>query len=123
MRCSILICDDEAMVRALVSAALADAYDVVEAADGSEALDRLRSARFDLIIVDMMMPGISGLELVAELRADDTLAATPVLMLTARAQATDRDAAAKGGVDRFLTKPFGLDELLDAVEQLLQSAA
>ncbi len=92
---------------------------IVEARDGDESLELARAARPDLIIIDMMMPGRSGLEVVAELRRDPELAATPVVMLTARAQASDREAAAEAGADRYLPKPFSPSELAGVVEELL----
>jgi CheY-like chemotaxis protein len=67
----------------------------------------------------MMMPGRSGLEVIEELRTDPAVCDIPVIMLTARAQAGDRDAAEVSGVDRFLTKPFSPSELATSVEELL----
>lgn len=68
----------------------------------------------------MMMPGRSGLDVLAELRRDPELATTPVLMLSARTQAADREAAARAGADRFLTKPFSPLELSAIVGELLE---
>ena len=91
---TILICDNEEPLRALVRATLgSDDYTILEAGDGEEALELARDRRPDLVVLDVMMPGRSGLEVLAELRGDPTLASTPVLMLTARAQAYDREAA------------------------------
>jgi len=75
--------------------------------------------RPDLILLDMMMPGQSGLEVLAELRRDPELRGIPVLMLTARAQLTDREAAHLAGADRFLAKPFSPLELDGVVKELL----
>ena len=119
---TVLVCDNEDPLRALVSAALSIGnYRIVEARDGEESLELARSERPDLIVLDMMMPGRSGLEVLGELRRDPELADTLVVMLTARAQGTDRDAALEAGADRFVSKPFSPLELASVVEQLLEA--
>lgn len=116
---TILVCDDEEVMRALVRAALEhDGYSIVEGLDGEDALDLIRRLRPDLVILDMMMPGRSGLDVLKELRADSELSGTRVLMLTAKAQAEDRVAAERAGADRYLSKPFRLAELATAVAEL-----
>lgn len=116
----ILICDNEVALRALVRATLEiDGYELHEARDGDESLELARELEPDLIVLDMMMPGRTGLEVLAELRADRRFDRTRVVMLTARAQATDRDAAVNAGADRFLPKPFSPLELASVVEELL----
>jgi len=116
---TILVCDDEAVMRALVRAALEeDGYSIAEARDGDESLDLIRRLRPDLVILDMMMPGRTGLDVLNELRGDSELSGTPVLMLTAKAQADDRVAAERAGADRYLSKPFRLAELAAAVAEL-----
>ena len=116
----ILICDNEAPLRALVRASLDDGrYELIEARDGDESLELAHSERPDLIVLDMMMPGRTGLDVAAELRRDPELAETPMVMLTARAQATDRDAALAAGASRFVPKPFSPLELASIVEGLL----
>ena len=116
----VLVCDNEPVLRALVSATLDHArYELVEARDGDEAVELARARRPDLILLDMMMPGRTGLEVLAELRADADFADVPVVMLTARTQATDREAASSAGADAFLAKPFSPMELAGLVESLL----
>jgi two-component system OmpR family response regulator len=119
-RARVLVCDDEAVLRALVRASLEPTYEIVEAVDGNESVRIARELRPDAIVLDMMMPGKTGLEVLAELRADADFDATPVVMLTARAQAADRAAAADGGADRYLAKPFSPSELARTVAELLQ---
>ena len=120
MPTTVLLCDDEEVLRQLVRATLAnDDYSIVEASDGDESLELARSYRPDLIVLDMMMPGRSGLEVLRELRADPETAATPVIMLTARARESDRNEAASAGADRYLAKPFSPLELISVVEELL----
>jgi CheY-like chemotaxis protein len=121
---TVLVCDDEDVLRALVRATLdGGAYAVIEARDGDEAIALARAARPDVIVLDMMMPGRTGLEVLAELREDRDLAGVPVVMLTARTQLSDRQAAAAKGVDAFLAKPFSPLELLAIVDELLKAAA
>jgi CheY-like chemotaxis protein len=92
---------------------------VHEARDGDESVDFARSLEPDLIVLDMMMPGRTGLEVLAELRREPRFAETAVIMLTARAQVADRQAAEDAGVDRFLPKPFSPLELEAVVSELL----
>ena len=119
-RPTVLVCDDEPVLRMLVRATLDQGnYTVVEACDGDEALVQSRSVQPDLILLDMMMPGRSGSDVLRELRADPLTAETPVIMLTARAQATDREAMNVAGADHYLTKPFSPVGLAALVEEVL----
>jgi two-component system phosphate regulon response regulator PhoB len=121
-RPTVLVCDDEAVLRLLVRATLDGGdYDVVEASDGDEALERTRRHRPDLILLDLMMPGRSGHEVLRELRRDPETAATPVIMLTARAQTADREAMSLAGATHFLTKPFSPVGLAALVEEVLST--
>jgi two-component system OmpR family response regulator len=109
------------VLRALIRATLAPhGYEIVEAEDGDDAVERAQLERPDLIIVDMMMPGRSGLDVIAELRGDPELRVIPVVVLTARTQATDRKAVADAGADRFLAKPFSPAELAALVAELVE---
>ncbi|MEX0674576.1 MAG: response regulator [Gaiellaceae bacterium] len=118
-----MICDNEEPLRALVRAALAPrGYELLEARDGDESLVMARKAKPDLIVLDMMMPGRTGLDVLRELRADPKLSAIPVVMLTARTQQTDEQAAVDAGADRFLPKPFSPLELDALVASLLEDA-
>lgn len=114
---TILVCDDEASLRELVRAILADGFRFAEAEDGDEALELARSIQPDLMIIDIMLPRRSGLEVVSELRRDTTLRSTPVVVVTAwsHAEASARNA----GADGFLEKPFDPEELQRLVEDLL----
>jgi CheY-like chemotaxis protein len=119
-RPTVLVCDDEPVLRMLVRATLDHGnYTVVEACDGDEALAQTRSVQPDLILLDMMMPGRSGSDVLRELRADPATAKTPVIMLTARAQASDREAMNLAGADHYLTKPFSPVGLASLVEEVL----
>jgi CheY-like chemotaxis protein len=117
---TVLVCDDTASLRELVSEALAEGgYTIVEARDGDESLELARRVRPDLIVLDVVMPGRSGFDVLAELRKSPALARTPVVVCTASARAIDRDLARTLGIDRFLHKPFSPLELASVVEGLL----
>ena len=120
MPARILICDNEDPLRALVQASLErDDYEFAEARDGEEGVELARSFRPHVIVLDMMMPGRTGIDVLNELRGERELADTRVVMLTARAQAVDREAAVTAGADRFVSKPFSPLELSRVVDELL----
>lgn len=87
--------------------------------DGATALDKITSSTPDLVILDMMLPGRSGMEILRDLRAIDGFEGLPVLMLTARGQSRDRELAEQVGVSRFMTKPFSNVEVVTAVRDLV----
>jgi two-component system KDP operon response regulator KdpE len=120
MRQAILIVDDEAPTRKYVSANLRErGYDVQVAADGSEALKLLGEHPFDLLILDIGLPGPDGLQVLEAVRRDMEV---PVLMLTARGRESDKVRALDLGADDYLTKPFGVQELLARVRAALRRA-
>jgi len=122
MAAKVLVCDDEEVLRSLIRATLEADFAIVESINGDATLDQARAERPDLIVLDMMMPGTSGLDVLRELRADPELRSIPVLMLTARAQRSDREAAANAGADRFLAKPFSPIELAEIVTELVEGS-
>jgi DNA-binding response OmpR family regulator len=113
----ILICEDEAALRELVRASLDGNYEFVEAGDGYVALQLARELRPDAMILDLMLPGISGLEVLAEIRGDEQLRDMPVLVITAWSETHDDLVAA--GADDYLPKPFDPDKLQAKVEKLV----
>jgi two-component system phosphate regulon response regulator PhoB len=114
----VLIADDDETVRSLLRATLPeDGYDVVEAADGSAALDQIARGPFDLVLLDWHMPKRAGADVLAELKREHP--ELPVVVLTAQHQAPHRELAESLGVDAFLTKPFSPLQLLDTIERLL----
>jgi two-component system response regulator MprA len=115
----VLLADDDRPIReSLVRALELEGYQVNEVADGVAALAAARRAKFDVLIIDVMMPGVDGLGVCRVLRADGD--ATPVLMLTARVETADRVAGLDAGADDYLSKPFELDELLARLRALLR---
>jgi two-component system, OmpR family, response regulator MprA len=115
----VLIVDDEpAVVDALDRALVQEGYAVASASDGRAALERVARARPDAVILDVSMPQMSGLEVCRRMRANGDR--TPVLMLTARDQVTDRVAGLDAGADDYLVKPFALEELLARLRALLR---
>lgn len=114
---TILVCDDDPSLRELVRAVLGARYRFVEAADGTEALAIARELRPDLIVLDVMLPGLSGIEVLEALRTDPELRETRVVVITAWSHAELEAQVA--GADRFVSKPFDPDDLSAAVEELL----
>lgn len=120
---SILVVDDEPYIGRIIQLKLESGpYSVELAHDGRSALERLSSGeRFDLVLLDIMMPHLSGLDVLAELRKLPGRESTPVIMLTAKGQDTDRARAAELGATDFLTKPFSPKKLLARIDELFTS--
>jgi CheY-like chemotaxis protein len=114
---TILICEDEDPLRELVRAALGNGYTFAEAVDGREALDRARELRPDLIVLDVMLPGTSGLDVLATLREDPETGRIPVVVITAWTHA--QQEVLDAGAERFVSKPFDPDQLKSIVDELL----
>ena len=120
----ILIADDDVILVEMLRFRLeAAAHEVVAALDGQAALASAGAQRPDLIVLDSMMPVISGPAVLARLKADPNLNDVPVVMLTARKGESDVVAALKSGVDEYLTKPFIPQELMVRIENLLARAS
>ncbi len=119
----ILIEDEPNITEAIRFLLTRDGWSVDAHADGSGAVELIQSAQPDLVILDLMLPGKSGLEIIRELREVESLKALPVLMLTARGQMKDREMAERAGVTRFMTKPFSNAEVLTAVRDLHAQAS
>ncbi len=116
----IVVADDDVDIRALVEFKLSTlGHDVVAVADGAAAVDACREQRPDLAVLDVMMPGVSGLDAIRAIRADPELAGIPVILLTARAQESDVETGFDSGADDYITKPFSPRELASRVQALL----
>jgi DNA-binding response OmpR family regulator len=116
----VLVVDDEPMVREVLSRYLSrDGFDVATAADGEEALVRFGEAEPDLVLLDLMLPGIDGYEVFRRLR---DRAPTPIIMLTARGEETDRIVGLERGADDYIAKPFSPREVVARVRAVLRRA-
>jgi DNA-binding response OmpR family regulator len=115
----LLVEDDPVILRLLEVNFDLEGFDVVVAHDGAEGIDLARSERPDLVISDIMMPNVSGLELVAALKGDGDTAGIPIILLSAKAQSADVKAGMEAGADDYVTKPFEPLELVDRVRALI----
>ncbi|WP_028049754.1 response regulator transcription factor [Cellulomonas sp. URHD0024] len=116
----VLIADDDEDIRDLVAFKLEHlGVDVVTAVDGTDALARVREHRPDLAVLDISMPGLSGIDVCRIIRAEPELSSTRVIMLTARAQENDVEAGFSAGADDYVTKPFSPRELVSRIQTLL----
>lgn len=116
----VLVCDDEPHILRVVGTKLTNAgFEVFTAADGEEAFSKAMQHHPDLVITDYQMPLLSGLELCAKLRADPSTSGTPVIMLTARGFAMERNDLANTNIRKVLPKPFSPREILRTAQELL----
>ena len=121
MNPKILIADDEDVLRMLIAETLeVEDYELDEAQDGLEAYEKIMINEYDLILLDLMMPGKSGLEVCQLVRAAGKT--TPIVMLTAKTQAEDRENAVKVGVNYFFAKPFSPMQLLDFIQGIFEGS-
>jgi DNA-binding response OmpR family regulator len=124
MNPKILVADDEPnIVISLEYLLKREGYTVVIARDGEEALQMIRRERPQLVLLDVMMPKKTGFEVCQEVRADDTLQATQILMLTAKGRDTDVAKGTALGANAYMTKPFATRDLVQKVAQMLGRAA
>jgi DNA-binding response OmpR family regulator len=120
----ILIVEDEPNIGESLSFILRKAgFEIDVVADGADGLDRLRRESFAAVILDLMLPGLNGLEVLKSIRADRHLAALPVMVLTARGQAADRRTAEAVGASVFVTKPFSNSEVVSHICRLTAGGA
>jgi len=116
----ILIADGERALRLLIAGTLEiGEYDILEADNGIQALDLVKRERPNLIILDVMMPGMTGYEVCKRIKTNPDIADTKVLILTAKGQQSDEEAAWEALADFYLAKPFSPMELLSMVEKVL----
>ncbi len=121
---TILVVDDEPTIRVLVRAALeGSGYGVLEAVDGATALEMARSQRPDLLLLDVALPRMSGLEVCRRLKRDPATAGTPILLITGFVQQAERQAAAEAGAEGFIAKPFSPAALVAQIDDTLHRRA
>src|ERR1041384_8220820 len=117
----VLVVEDELHIRELVCLHLGlEGYQCDGVGDGSAALQRADATRFDLLVLDLMLPGLDGLSLCRAVRNGRTNRDVPILMLTARREESDKVVGLESGADDYLTKPFGVRELVARVRALLR---
>jgi two-component system OmpR family response regulator len=117
----LLIEDEPNIIEAIRFILAREGYGVDTHSDGLTAVQAIKDREPDIVILDVMLPNKSGYEILRDLRAGETSAPMPVLMLTARGQKKDREMAELYGVSRFMTKPFSNAEMLSSVKELLSS--
>jgi DNA-binding response OmpR family regulator len=122
-RPKILVVDDEPPLRELVVVTLGDAFVCDEVDNGDEALARLNAGHYDLVMLDVMMPGTSGTDVLRKMREDEELRDVPVIVMSAWQSPQDVASALEAGADRFLAKPFRIDELGSMVRGLVSRSA
>ena len=121
---TVLVIDDEVHILELLEYNLAKSgYGVLRADTGENGLELLKSRQVDLVLLDYMLPGIDGIEVLRRIRTDPELASVPVLMLTAKGEETDKVLGLEMGADDYVSKPFGIRELLARVKALLRRSA
>ncbi|KRS11997.1 MULTISPECIES: response regulator transcription factor [Roseovarius] len=119
---TVLLIEDEQNIIEAVSFILSrDGWEVKTHANGQNAMEAVRAREPDVVILDVMLPGKSGFDILSEIRAEAQFASLPVLMLSARGQAKDLEMAERAGANRYMTKPFSNAEVLDAVRALVPS--
>ncbi len=117
----LLIEDEPNIIEAMSFILSRDGYTVHTHENGETALDKIRAYPPDLIILDVMLPGRSGYDVLQDLRSEDAISDIPVLMLTARGQTKDREQALRIGANAFMTKPFSNAEVRDVVQKLIEA--
>ena len=118
----ILIVDDEAdLVEVLALRLEANGYEVLRASDGQEGMDKARSEKPDLIILDLMLPKIDGYKVCRMLKFDEKYKKIPIILFTARAQEADKKTGEDVGCDTYITKPFDPQVLLAKIKELIKS--
>ncbi|WP_319506629.1 response regulator [uncultured Methanolobus sp.] len=121
IRQKILIVDDEMDALLALKVALeAEGYNIAEAKDGYEAIDKVHSEIPDVILLDLMIPGIDGFEVCKQLKSDSMYSHIPVIMLTARGEVDDKVEGIELGADDYVTKPFNLKELKARIKMILR---
>jgi len=117
---TVLVVDDDPVILKLLEVNFEmEGFEVVRAADGFEGLERARAVRPDIVVLDVMMPRMTGYEVAKALREDDDTAHIPIIFVTARAQSSDVERGMELGVDDYITKPFDPLDLIDRVNTLL----
>ena len=122
MKKSVVIIEDEPFIIEALTFLLENEGLVVRSiSDGANAIDFIIKSKPNLVILDIMLPNVSGMKILEDIRSMDEISNLPVLMLTAKGQKKDRRAAEEAGVSKFMTKPFDNDELIENVKAMIKS--
>ena len=117
----VLVVDDEPFIcRSLSFVLRKENYEVLEARNGEEALEAIRTHRPDLVFLDVMMPKVNGFEVTRQVKSDPELKNTKIILLTAKGQDSDRETGRKLGADDYMTKPFSPSKILERARQILE---
>ena len=116
----LVVDDDPVIVRLLQVNFEMEGYDVLTAGDGAEAIDQVRAGNPDVVVCDIMMPKLNGLEVVERLQADEATADIPVILLSAKAQTSEIERGLEAGAADYVTKPFDPLELIERVQQVVE---
>ena len=117
----VLVVDDEPFIcRSLSFVLRKENYEVLEARNGEEALEAIRTHRPDLVFLDVMMPKVNGFEVTKLVKSDPELKSTKIILLTAKGQDSDRETGRKLGADDYMTKPFSPTKILERARQILE---
>jgi two-component system, chemotaxis family, chemotaxis protein CheY len=120
MNKTILSVDDSASIRQLITFTLSNAgYAVIEAVDGKDALDKIKTSPVDMVITDLNMPNMNGLELIQSLRDNPAFKFTPIVMLTTESAIQKKEAGREVGATGWIVKPFKPEQLISVVKRLL----
>jgi two-component system alkaline phosphatase synthesis response regulator PhoP len=123
MQKKIMVVDDEPYIARVIKFKLEqEGYTVISANDGVTGLERIRQERPDLVLLDVMMPGLNGYEVCQQIKADAELQGIPVIFLTAKGQERDREQGINLGASDYITKPFSPNRLLELVRSTIGSA-
>jgi CheY-like chemotaxis protein len=119
----VLVVDDEAVIRQLIVINLElEGFEVHEAVDGLDALDKARELDPDVVTLDVMMPGLDGIATARRLRTDPLTSRARIVLISARTRSADLDRGNDAGADAYVTKPFDPDEIVDAVRRLTETS-
>jgi two-component system chemotaxis response regulator CheY len=118
---TVLIVDDSASMRQLVSFALKDSgYDVIDAVNGKDAMNKLNGTKIDMVITDLNMPEMDGIEFIKQLRTKSGYKFTPIVMLTTESQESKKQEGKQAGASGWIVKPFTPEQLIDIVKKFVK---
>lgn len=118
----ILVVDDEIYILHILEFSLSmEGYEVVTASDGNEAVKKLKECNPDMVVLDVMMPGLDGFAVCREIRANEASRAIPVILLSAKGRSVDREAGLAAGADDYIVKPFSPRHLLERIRELFEA--